>query len=585
MIQKRAQISVIAVAVLAIVAVAAVMLLAGGGGPAQADTATLAPDSGGGNLRPMQDEDPTATPTPTPASTTTPQQTEPEECLKPPAHVIAKGHYAVFDVFWDDDGLHAPVREKTLVNNPCPPGAEHGANEVTTRSASNIDIGQTIFHVRSGAMQTVTADSTADYAKYPFLYPSASGGDIGDPLSTKIWVLPSCEHGETPAPTADDLCVGFSAGLLKATQWRGDVQYQFESIREPGIEPEDRGEVFAFAELGDDTPFWATADTGRNAFSITPGTYEHLRWVFTKAGTYVFAVHVAGHPTDDLGLPSGIHAVTSEVQHYTFHVGKLANVGVALTTVPSAAADAKNTPLDPDDTTNDEATIKVTASNAGPDAATNTRVRVDLPEGLSYVSESTQTGSYSPDSTDSNQGGVWNVGNLAKGASATLDITVRVRDDHRGHPLKVTALIEAFEGIGGSTVVELDPFEGNNTARVAVIAEAIPNVPPMFLIERTLPVEYRNGDSVGAPILVKEPNNVNDDTTDTLTFSLSGQGADDFTVNNVDGSAQIVIDTPNLSSWHYHLKLHVSDGKDHFGNADASIDHSIAVRIAIPDVD
>jgi len=591
--RRPMQLTVLAVAFLAVVAVAAVMLL-GGGGPAQADTASLAPDGGGGiDLRPVQqDEDPTPTP-----------QTEPEDCLKPAAHVIFKKHYAVFDVFWDDDGLHAPVRERTLINNPCPPRAEHGSDESTTRYASDIDIGQTIFHVRTQAEQALAANSATDYAKYPFLYPNAKDtngndsiedGETGGPLSTKIWVLRSCEHDLSPPPSDNELCVGFSAGLLQASQWDGNVQYHFESIREPGINPADRGEAYAFANLGDDDPFWATPDAGRNAFSITPGTYEHLYWVFTKPGTYVLGVHVQGAPAPSLGLPSGIHAVTSEIREYTFHVGKLADVGVALAAAPKDATDPS---LDP----GEEVTITVTASNAGPNEATKTHVRVDLPEGLSYVSHSTNVSNDTYDSDDRNpvstnagldnviNGVEWNIGTLQTpttqnttddGKPPTLTITARVKNGTQGYPLKVTALIEAFERIGTSSeVVELDPLESNNTARVTITPTAIPNVIPMFLVERTLPVESQIGTIVGAPILVKEANNVNDATTDTLTFSLSGQGAGEFTVNNVNGSAQIAINTPSLSSWHYHLKLHVSDGKDHFGNADPSIDHSIAVRI------
>ena len=49
------------------------------------------------------------------------------------------------------------------------------------------------------------------------------------------------------------------------------------------------------------------------------------------------------------------------------------------------------------------------------------------------------------------------------------------------------------------------------------------------------------GDEVGPPVLVQEANNINDGATDTLTFSLTGQGNEDFAVNNVDGRAQIVV--------------------------------------------
>ncbi len=71
--------------------------------------------------------------------------------------------------------------------------------------------------------------------------------------------------------------------------------------------------------------------------------------------------------------------------------------------------------LDPE--LNENVTFTLTVVNDGPDAATNVEVTDNLPTGLSFVSDD---GSYN-DAT-----GVWSVGNLATGASASLHITAKV---------------------------------------------------------------------------------------------------------------------------------------------------------------
>ncbi len=67
-----------------------------------------------------------------------------------------------------------------------------------------------------------------------------------------------------------------------------------------------------------------------------------------------------------------------------------------------------------------DVTFTVTVANAGPDAAAGVSVTDALPAGLTYVSSTASAGSYS------NVTGVWTIGALANGATATLDITATV---------------------------------------------------------------------------------------------------------------------------------------------------------------
>ena len=92
----------------------------------------------------------------------------------------------------------------------------------------------------------------------------------------------------------------------------------------------------------------------------------------------------------------------------------------------------------------------VVVSNAGPDDATGVVVNETLPVGLVYVSDDASVGSYD------HVAGLWTVGSLAKGDSATLIVVVRVGG---------TGNIQNFVNVSGA---EYDNNTGNNKANVTV---------------------------------------------------------------------------------------------------------------------
>ena len=92
----------------------------------------------------------------------------------------------------------------------------------------------------------------------------------------------------------------------------------------------------------------------------------------------------------------------------------------------------------------------VTASNAGPNAATGVSVSDALPAGYTFVSASASAGTYTSGT------GVWTIGSLANGGSATLIITATVKATG---PYANTATITASEP---------DPDPLNNTQTVTV---------------------------------------------------------------------------------------------------------------------
>ncbi len=90
-------------------------------------------------------------------------------------------------------------------------------------------------------------------------------------------------------------------------------------------------------------------------------------------------------------------------------------------------------------------TIRV--SNAGPDAATGVTVKDLLPSNYAYVSDNAG-GAYNP------YAGIWNVGSLTNGASATLNVTAT---------LTTTPATVNWAEVWTSDQVDIDSIPGNNS--------------------------------------------------------------------------------------------------------------------------
>ena len=95
----------------------------------------------------------------------------------------------------------------------------------------------------------------------------------------------------------------------------------------------------------------------------------------------------------------------------------------------------------------------ITLSNGGPDAATGIQITDALPAGVIYFIDTTSQGSYN------NATGVWDVGTLTNGASATLDIMVAITADP-GTYITNTAEVTAVD--------QADPYSANNQASVDI---------------------------------------------------------------------------------------------------------------------
>ena len=388
MIQKRTQLSVLAVAALAIVALVGVALLASGGAPAQATATIIAPGVEGNSMPQPQD---------------TPRHAAPEACPAEgqAAAVVDSGHYALFDVYWN------PV-EGELTNTVCPPSVvyvpedeDEGTSARDDRFPSSIDITAeppTIIHIPISAKVDLRApDTPYTEDNYPDLWTADNNEDrdtnsdgtpdgVGDGM---VWALPACPPDST---STGSLCLSFSAALLDPSDWDGNIQYLLGHVHQIDIDKQDPRYTLVYdvpvgGATGELTPLWDSSNAQFFVTEVAPGEYDRPTWFFTSRGTYEFQVHIRGNPNTSKDDPvSKDESVTSDVREYIIHVGAESDLGVTTSVEPAlATGDAT---LDP----GDNVTIEITASNAGPDTAPSAKVDVALPEGLTYSSHNTATG-------------------------------------------------------------------------------------------------------------------------------------------------------------------------------------------------
>ncbi|MGW2655846.1 DUF7507 domain-containing protein [Streptomyces sp. NPDC001478] len=97
-------------------------------------------------------------------------------------------------------------------------------------------------------------------------------------------------------------------------------------------------------------------------------------------------------------------------------------------------------------------TYRITIGNAGPNTATGVTVTDELPEGLTFLSADTTSGSYDP------AAGVWSAGELDDGATATL--TLRAKATRAGQIVN-TAAVTADE-------TPLDTADDTDTVTICV---------------------------------------------------------------------------------------------------------------------
>jgi len=145
-------------------------------------------------------------------------------------------------------------------------------------------------------------------------------------------------------------------------------------------------------------------------------------------------------------------------------------------------------------------TYTVTVTNSGPATATNVQITDLVPGGVTYQSYTATQGSYSSVS------GLWTVGTLANGASATLTITVTVNAGTAGSTITNTATITAAG--------QPDPDPGDNSDSASIYVNGLP--PNLADIS-----------------VLKEASNPFPYVGDTITFTVTVQNSGPAAATNI----------------------------------------------------
>lgn len=268
---------------------------------------------------------------------------------QPEPHEVTKGHFALFDAYWE--WRHQNPNAGALHLNECPPKmvtttVTEGRNvkKVTTPSVSHIDIGEALMHVLDKHKATVVA--TNDQAtsgqlsleEYPEVANAVSAGN-------EVWWL-QLDDPDTSVDETSDLGMGFSTVRFDSEWWYKaegkPLLYKFVVERNPGIDAGELPHFFAYRapESGGEPAeiVWDSFEPGVEGqyTAMAPGVeYEALQWIFTKAGTYILSVHIQGYVrsvddppagADEDWKPISDHATeTSHVKQYTIQVGDILN--------------------------------------------------------------------------------------------------------------------------------------------------------------------------------------------------------------------------------------------------------------------
>ncbi len=321
----------------------AVTLTAGQAQATTTDTTIITTDD---NNNPIPQQQTTPTPHATPEAC--PGETG--NTNKTAASVVDSGHYALFDVWWNDD-------EGELTNNICPPsvtyvpaGEDEDLNPIPARvdrSPAGIDITAeppTVIHIPSSAKINLSDSTGAAYGNrtYGEMYsevlradnledrPNAQGTPVPSRGDGVVWALPACPPDGSAS--ADDLCLSFSAALLNPDDWLGSeeeadatIDYLVHHVRHSGSDKKGYVLVYDVPASGATkagAPLWNSHDAREGTVTVTPGEYSRPLWFFTERGTYEFKVYSRGYPNTSKRDPeSRDPGVTSDVREYIIHVG------------------------------------------------------------------------------------------------------------------------------------------------------------------------------------------------------------------------------------------------------------------------
>ena len=130
--------------------------------------------------------------------------------------------------------------------------------------------------------------------------------------------------------------------------------------------------------------------------------------------------------------------------------------------------------------------------------------------------------------------------------------------------------------------VKVDDSNGGTDTITVTITVTDENDAPAFSAEthtRTIPENTASGQNIGSPVAATDQ-----DSGNTLTYTLGGDDADSFTVISTSGQLQTKAELDHETKPTYTVTVSVRDNKGDDGSANTATDNTIVVTINVTDV-
>ncbi|MBN9295973.1 MAG: tandem-95 repeat protein [Filimonas sp.] len=438
---------------------------------------------------------------------------------------------------------------------------------VKTPSTSTPDVGSVIsFEVKAtnNGPSNATAVVVTDLLKSGYTFVSATATAGSYVPGTGKWTIGALANGsfETLTITATVNATGDYSNTAVATNPEADNNTTNNTstvtpVPVPVTDLKVQKVVSAPTPyVGDNVQFTVTVTndgpsdaTGVTVDDLLKSGYAYVSYTAT-AGSYVSSTgkwnigNLAKNGTATLTITAKVNK-SGDYSNKADVTGNEADRNTAnntstVTTVPVPVADLAVTktvtPTSPN--AGSQVTFTIGITNNGPSDATNAKVTDQLPIGYTYVSSTATTGAYSATTN------TWTIGNLANGASASLQIVATVNADKTAIDYTNTATASA---------TETDNTPANNTASatttpVALMDLQVTNTPSKSAINIGEVVTYtvvvtNNGPSNATGVKLTDLvsagfNNIN--------YTIGGVGTVDpatgvWTIGNLASGASVTL--------------------------------------------
>ena len=217
-------------------------------------------------------------------------------------------------------------------------------------------------------------------------------------------------------------------------------------------------------------------------------------------------------------------------------------------------------------------TVTVTVTDIDEPPLISGPASVDYAEGgTGRVAIYTATGSendpisWSVSGTDSDDFSINSTGELAFNAPPDFEAPANANTDN-----VCLVTVEASDGTNSDTV--------DVTVTVTDVNEP-PEFPSTEDGARSVAENTATGQSIGNPVAATDP-----DTGETLTYSLGGDDAGSFSIDQASGQLQTKDPLDHETKSSYSVTVSVSDRKDADGNPDTATDATITVTVTVTNV-